>query len=162
VYFAALKYGLIELLESALRIVLCPKLDNSDTAGAALFPLENVRTHDIARLAHMILQVLPLGLEGEIADEEAPSLNILTISVTMLPHRTTYLPLISTETPTTLIITCTSTMVVVMPPSKASAALTPSTIRCDFLIPRRSAPSAMLVVVPVVIVAVLAPVATAR
>ena len=55
-----------------------------DAAGCAILVLENVSAHDVPRLPHMILQVLPLRLESQIADEDAPSLDVIAISVDLL------------------------------------------------------------------------------
>ena len=55
-----------------------------DAPGLPIRFLKNVCAHHITHLAHVILQVLPLRLEGQVADEDASAFNVIAVGVNLL------------------------------------------------------------------------------
>ena len=53
---------------------------------SAVLVLENVCSHHVARLPHVVLQILPLRLIGQIADEDPSTLYIFTIRISLLDN----------------------------------------------------------------------------
>ena len=53
---------------------------------SAVLVLENVCAHHVACLPHVVLQILPLRLIGQIADEDSSALYIFTIRISLLDN----------------------------------------------------------------------------
>jgi hypothetical protein len=64
--FASIKLSLIEIPESILGSLLGSEFHYSNSTGPASIVLKNIRAYHVASLAHVVLQILPLGFESQV------------------------------------------------------------------------------------------------
>jgi len=86
-----------------------------DSAGSAILFLEDVRSHNVTPLAHVIFQILPLRLEGQIAHEQPPALHVFAIGIALLNHDLTLIaqtpPQVPAPTVSMAILVATSLLI---------------------------------------------------
>lgn len=87
---AAVQLGLVEHLERVVAALLGPELDDATALAAALVILEYIYADDIAGLAHVVLEVLPLGVPVEVREEDAaaPHRVLVFKQVALVKHLT--------------------------------------------------------------------------
>jgi hypothetical protein len=70
---APVKFHFVEVLERSLAALLGLEFDDAAALGAARIIVENIDPNNVSRLAHMVLELLPIGIPVEIGKKNTSS-----------------------------------------------------------------------------------------
>ena len=86
--FAAIQVRLVECFKGALASLLSLELYNTAAFATSVFILEDVYADNISSLAHVVLEVFPLGVPVEVGEEDAPAFHGLLVvkQVVLIEH----------------------------------------------------------------------------